>query len=130
MKKILVVVFAVVVMLGAAQVNAQVPYVQVYFDEFWQGTLKEQEAVPLDLQIEKVRDEAAHTVHKFNFAGLLGLRCYGWLTIPKDASRKWPGVLVLPPAGEEKARVLATRALAGKLGLLQEYRGLYDIEFF
>ena len=39
MKKILVVVFAVVVMLGAAQVNAQVPYVQVYFDEFWQTSV-------------------------------------------------------------------------------------------
>ena len=41
MKKILVVVFAVVVMLGAAQVNAQVPYVQVYFDEFWQVSVLE-----------------------------------------------------------------------------------------
>ena len=39
MKKILVVVFAVVVMLGAAQVNAQVPYVQVYFDEYWQTSV-------------------------------------------------------------------------------------------
>ena len=41
MKKILVVVFAVVVMLGAAQVNAQVPYVQVYFDEAWQTPVLE-----------------------------------------------------------------------------------------
>jgi len=75
------------------------PSVPADFDAFWERTLAEQAAVPLDLRIERVREQGAHTVHKFSFAGLLGYRCYGWLTIPKGATGKVPGVLVLPPAG-------------------------------
>lgn len=69
------------------------------FDRFWKRTLEEQAKIPLDLKIEKVKEQGAHEVHKFSFAGLLGYRCYGWLTLPKNKSRKWPAVLVLPPAG-------------------------------
>ena len=75
------------------------PAVPEDFDAFWQRTLEEQAQVPLDLQIAKVKEQGDHEVYKFSFAGLLGYRCYGWLTVPKDKSRKWPGVLVLPPAG-------------------------------
>jgi hypothetical protein len=38
MKKILVVVFAVVVGLGAVQAKAQIPYLQIYFDDYWTQT--------------------------------------------------------------------------------------------
>jgi cephalosporin-C deacetylase len=75
------------------------PEVPEDFDAFWKQTLAEQKAIPLDLKIRKVKDKGEHEVYKFNFAGLLGHRCYGWLTLPKDKSKKWPGVLVLPPAG-------------------------------
>ncbi len=69
------------------------------FDAFWKRTLAEQKKIPLDLKLNKVKDQGQHQVYKFSFAGLLGYRCYGWLTLPKDKSKKWPGVLVLPPAG-------------------------------
>lgn len=69
------------------------------FDAFWKRTLAEQAAIPLDLKFEKVRDEKEHAIYKFNFAGLLGYRCYGWLSIPLNQPRPMPGVLVLPPAG-------------------------------
>jgi len=69
------------------------------FDAFWKRTLDEQSRVPLDLQVKKVKEQGEHEVLKFSFAGLLGHRCYGWLTLPKDKSRKWPAVLVMPPAG-------------------------------
>ncbi len=39
-------------------------------------------------------------------------------------------VLVLPPRGNEKARVRATRALEGRLEILPEYLDRYDLEFF
>jgi len=69
------------------------------FDAFWKRTLDEQSRIPPDLQIKKVKDQGQHEVLKFSFAGLLGHRCYGWLTLPKDKSRKWPAALVMPPAG-------------------------------
>ena len=69
------------------------------FDDFWARTLREQAEIPLDLQMTKVREEANHVLYKFSFAGLLGHRCYGWLTVPTDTSTKRPATLVLPPAG-------------------------------
>lgn len=39
-------------------------------------------------------------------------------------------VLVLPAAGDTKARVRVSRALAGRLELLPDYRARYDLEFF
>jgi len=70
------------------------------FDAFWKRTLAEQAKVPLDLKITKVtRGGGKGGLYKFSFAGLLGRRCYGWLRVPADTSRKYPAVLVLPPAG-------------------------------
>ncbi len=69
------------------------------FDEFWQRTLEEQAKIPLDLHLTKVRDQGALELYKFNFAGLLGYRCYGFLTLPKNKSKKYPAILRLPPAG-------------------------------
>lgn len=69
------------------------------FDTFWQRTLKEQKKVPIDLKIKKIKGEKEHDVYHFSFAGLLGYRCYGWLTVPKGRPKKHSAVLVLPPAG-------------------------------
>lgn len=85
--------------------NLRAPEPPSDFDEFWTRTLAEQAAVPPDLQIKKVRDAEKHEVLKFSFAGLLGQRCFGWLTVPRDKSRKWPAVLVLPPAGMRSQHV-------------------------
>lgn len=75
------------------------PEVPEDFDAFWEQTLKEQTAIPLDLKLEKIREENDQELYKFSFAGLLKYRCYGWLTVPKDKSKKVPAVLILPPAG-------------------------------
>lgn len=69
------------------------------FDAFWQKTLEEQARIPLDLQITKVKDQGKSDVFKFSFAGLLGHRCYGYLTVPQDRSKKYPAVLILPSSG-------------------------------
>lgn len=83
------------------------------FDAFWTRTLEEQAKIPLDLKIEKVREQGQHEVYHFSFAGLLGYRCYGWLTVPMDKSKKWPAVLVLPPAGMRSQPVPIFSAAAG-----------------
>ncbi len=69
------------------------------FNAFWQRTLKEQAKIPVDLKMTKVKDYGKSELYKFNFAGLLGYRCYGFLTVPKDKSKKYPAVLILPSAG-------------------------------
>ncbi|MHB9024920.1 MAG: acetylxylan esterase [Armatimonadota bacterium] len=69
------------------------------FDAFWQQTLEAQATIPIDLQIAKVKEVGKSDVYKFNFAGLLGYRCYGWLTVPQDKSKRYPGVLILPSSG-------------------------------
>lgn len=74
------------------------------FDAFWQKTLEEQAKIPLDLQISKVQDQGKSEVFKFSFAGLLGHRCYGYLTVPLDRSKKYPAVLILPSSGVHTLR--------------------------
>lgn len=69
------------------------------FDAFWADTLTEQAAIPEDLQIKLHDSPGESEVYKFSFAGLLGHRCHGWLTVPKDKGKKVPGVLILPPSG-------------------------------
>jgi cephalosporin-C deacetylase-like acetyl esterase len=69
------------------------------FDDFWRKTLEEQAKIPADLQIAKVKDQGKSEVFKFSFAGLLGHRCYGYLTVPLDKSKKYPAALILPSAG-------------------------------
>jgi len=75
------------------------------FDAFWQRTLEEQAKVPLDLQLTKVKDLDKVEVYKFNFAGLLHRRIYGYLTIPKDKTKKYPAVLILPSSGEHRIQI-------------------------
>ena len=69
------------------------------FDAFWKATLEEQARVPLDLNVTKVKDQGKSEVFKFSFAGLLGYRIYGYLTVPQDKSRKYPAELILPSSG-------------------------------
>ena len=69
------------------------------FDAFWQKTLAEQAKIPLDLKMTKVKEVGKSDVYKFNFAGLLGYRCYGYLTVPQDKSKHYPAVLILPSSG-------------------------------
>lgn len=75
------------------------------FAAFWQRTLDEQAKVPLDLQITKDRELDKFVVYKFNFAGLLKRRIYGYLSVPKDTSKRHPAVLVLPSAGEHRIAI-------------------------
>lgn len=72
------------------------------FDAFWKKTLEEQAKIPLDLKLVKVRDSGKSELYKFNFAGLLGYRCYGWLSVPRDKTKRFPAVLVLPSSGLRK----------------------------
>lgn len=69
------------------------------FDAFWAATLQEQAAIPLDLQMTKVKDQGQSEVYKFSFAGLLGYRIYGYLTVPQDKSKRYPAQLLLPSSG-------------------------------
>jgi len=69
------------------------------FDEFWRRTLDEQAKIPLDLKMIKAKSQGKSDVYKFSFAGLLGYRCYGYLTVPQDKSKKYPAVLILPSSG-------------------------------
>ncbi|MHB9130033.1 MAG: acetylxylan esterase [Armatimonadota bacterium] len=70
------------------------------FDAFWKQTLDEQARVPMDLQITKVKDIDKLEVYKFSFAGLLNRRIYGYLTVPKDKTKKYPAILIVPSSGE------------------------------
>ncbi len=70
------------------------------FTEFWHNTLAEQQQIPLDLHLDKVKDDGKSEVYKFDFAGLLGRRIYGWLVVPRDKTKKVPGMLILPSSGE------------------------------
>jgi cephalosporin-C deacetylase-like acetyl esterase len=69
------------------------------FDAFWRETLAEQARIPEDLQLAPPRAQGNSEIYKFSFAGLLGYRCHGWLTVPKDKTQKYPAVLVLPSSG-------------------------------
>jgi cephalosporin-C deacetylase-like acetyl esterase len=69
------------------------------FDAFWARTLAEQAKVPVDLRLTRVKDVGKSTLYKFSFAGLLGCRAYGWLTVPQDATRTYPALLQLPSSG-------------------------------
>jgi cephalosporin-C deacetylase len=83
----------------------QAPPPPADFDAFWQRTLTEQAKVPLDLQITKTQELGKWDVYKFNFAGLLKRRIYGYLTVPKGTTKKLPAVLVLPSAGEHAIQI-------------------------
>ncbi len=69
------------------------------FDAFWKATLQEQAEIPLDLKMTKVKEQGKSEVYKFNFAGLLGYRIYGYLTVPLDKSKQYPAELILPSSG-------------------------------
>jgi cephalosporin-C deacetylase-like acetyl esterase len=69
------------------------------FDAFWAKTLEEQAKIPVDLRLTKVREVGKCDLYKFSFAGLLGYRCHGWLSVPRDSSKRYPAVLVLPSSG-------------------------------
>ncbi|MHB9132759.1 MAG: acetylxylan esterase [Armatimonadota bacterium] len=69
------------------------------FDAFWQRTLDEQAKIPLDLQMVKVKDIGKSELYKFSFAGLLGYRCYGYLTVPQDKTKRYPALLQPPSSG-------------------------------
>jgi cephalosporin-C deacetylase len=69
------------------------------FDTFWANTLAEQAKIPLDLHIKKVKDVGKSELYKFDFAGIMGYRCYGWLSVPMDKTHKYPAVLALPSSG-------------------------------
>lgn len=68
------------------------------FDAFWDQTLAEQAKVPPNLQLTVHKEEAAYTLYKFRFDGVLGRQFHGWLAAPK-APGKYPAHLTLPPSG-------------------------------
>ena len=75
------------------------------FNAFWQRTLEEQAKIPLDLQLSKVKELDKVEVYKFNFAGLLHRRIYGYLTVPKDKTKRYPAILILPSSGEHHINI-------------------------
>ena len=64
------------------------------FDEFWQSTLEEARAFPLDAKFERVDyGLVAHETFDVTFAGFGGQPVKGWLILPTQRSGKLPCVI-------------------------------------
>lgn len=71
------------------------------FDAFWDGAIaKLAREVPLDPQMERVAEKSKGAFDYYNVSfATFGGRVYGFLTIPKDRSRKYPALVKVPGAG-------------------------------
>ena len=72
------------------------------FDEFWANAVKRlDETVPVDARMELVpeKSKGACNYYRVSFATYGGRRVWGWLSEPKDLSRKYPVRLSVPGAG-------------------------------
>jgi cephalosporin-C deacetylase len=78
-----------------------VPYVPEDFDQFWQQTMDEANAVRLDYHrsLHNDFDLPGFTVEKIDFQGMKG-RVQGWFAYPEGA-RRLPGFVWVPPYGRE-----------------------------
>ena len=72
------------------------------FEEFWQETLAEANAQPLDFKRSLTNDfdKPGFVVERFDFAAMGGRRLNGWIAYPEGA-RRLPSFLWLPPYGRE-----------------------------
>ncbi len=71
------------------------------FDTFWDDAMaKLEREVPLDPQIELVAEKSkgAFDYYDVSFA-TFGGRVYGFFTVPKDRSKKYPALMTVPGAG-------------------------------
>ena len=71
------------------------------FDAFWDAAVaKLAREVPLDPQVARVdeKSQGAFDYYEVSFA-TFGGRVYGFLTVPKDKSRKYPALVTVPGAG-------------------------------
>ena len=72
------------------------------FDAFWADAVKRlDETVPVDARLELVPEKSKGpcNYYRVSFATYGGRRVYGWLSEPKDLTRKWPVRLSVPGAG-------------------------------
>jgi cephalosporin-C deacetylase len=78
------------------------PYVPEDFEPFWQRTVDEARAVPLDYRrtTGNAFDLPGFTVELINFRGMGGRLLKGWIAYP-DGERDLPGFLWIPPYGRE-----------------------------
>jgi cephalosporin-C deacetylase len=78
------------------------PYVPEDLVEFWETTVSEAYAKPLDYRRSLTNDFdlEGFTVERIDFAGMEGNRLYGWIAYPESA-RRFPGFLWVAPYGRE-----------------------------
>ncbi|MBO7166993.1 MAG: acetylxylan esterase [Kiritimatiellae bacterium] len=72
------------------------------FDEFWANAVKKlDETVPEDVKMELIPEKSKGlcNCYRISFASYGSRRVYGWLSMPKDKSRKYPVKLHVPGAG-------------------------------
>ncbi len=96
------------------------------FDAFWQETLQEARAHPMDVRLEKV-DYGLETVdvHDMSFAGYAGQRIRGWYIRPRASTEKLPCVVEYLGYGGGRGLGLEKLlyASAGYAYLLMDTRG-------
>ncbi len=88
------------------------------FKEFWDNAIRNlDETVPVDAKMELVEEKSKGdcNYYRVSFATYGGRRVYGWLSEPKDLSKKYPVQLNVPGAGigasgtgMEKGRIFMT----------------------
>lgn len=78
------------------------PYLPEDFDEFWQETVAEALAAPLDCHrsISNDYDLEGFEVQTLDFRSVTGQRLNGWIACPPGA-RRLPGFVWIPPYGRE-----------------------------
>lgn len=73
------------------------------FDAFWETTVSEAKAAPLDfhrdLEIKYAGEN--HDVETFSFRGIDGSRLQGWIAIPHGGAHREKSFLWIPPYGRE-----------------------------
>jgi cephalosporin-C deacetylase len=82
--------------------NHLAPYLPEDFDDFWQETVAEAAAVPLDYRRSLNNDFECQgfRVETFDFKATGGRRLNGWIAFP-DGARRLPAFIWLPPYGKQ-----------------------------
>jgi cephalosporin-C deacetylase-like acetyl esterase len=71
------------------------------FDQFWAEGLKRLESIPEDARITPADDLSSDELEVFriSFANVDNTRIYGFMSIPRQAAKPLPAVVVIPGAG-------------------------------
>lgn len=100
------------------------PYLPEDFDDFWQETLAEADAVPLDFRRSN-RNEFAldgFVVETIDFRGMGDRAVHGWLAYP-EGGRRLPAFVWLPPYGRESLLPNEYGTRPGFVSLSLNYHG-------